>query len=263
MRRLSGEVLVLGKDVVRHGLVVDNGIGIAGKHVEDGVARGIEGRDLGPLDLLGVGHRSRAELNGNALSFKVLEVGDARRSLRHDDREAGLIEGDREENALAAFGRDREARCARIERARKNARDDRVEAERFELEVLAHLLSHGLHEVNLKTLNFTGLRVVELKGREGAFSGDAPGVGGCGSANHERGDAGKSGAGEGREFHGRLLQQKSRRAYGPGNLDCLAGLLQLPGLGSINIGGETFSAGPQGPCGGREMRIVLSASRLN
>ena len=56
MNRVFGNRAVARADVVGDGLVVDNGVGVARKHVENSVASTRKRCDFGAFDLFGVGH---------------------------------------------------------------------------------------------------------------------------------------------------------------------------------------------------------------
>ena len=126
-----------------------------------------------------------AHAHGLALQvFKALDVLGG--VLGDEDRKARLVEGVREEDALLAFFRDREARGAHVGRARHEGRDDAVEADVEDFDVVARLLGHGADQIHFKARHFLRFAVDEFKGREGRVRRDAQ-RGGVGNARNEAG----------------------------------------------------------------------------
>ena len=194
MHDLLGKARLLREDIVRHGLVVDDGLATAVGELEDGIARIVERLDLGVLDVLGLGGSRRADLHGELPAVKILEALDlVLVALGDEHRQAGLVERLREENALLALLGDGEAGGADVDGAGEHCRDDAVKGHVRDLDLVARLLAHRADKIHFEARDLLRLRVDEFKGREGGVGGDAQVLGFNGAGDEDGGgeDGGK------------------------------------------------------------------------
>ena len=119
MHDLLGKARLLREDVVRHGLVVDDGLAAAvGESSRMASPALLNVWTLASLMSLGLGGSRRADLHGELPAVKILEALDlVLVALGDEHRQAGLVERFREENALLALLGDGEAGGADVDGA--------------------------------------------------------------------------------------------------------------------------------------------------